>query len=92
VNSSELIKGVIDLRSSIVRIVGMRIEFNLGKVECKQFTVGGASRLMSKLFDGIFKRSERVTMRNELSVAVRKYVLLVGMSPAMMAFDVVGRK
>lgn len=38
-NAPEFIKGVINLRGTIVPIVDMRIKFNLGKVEYDQFTV-----------------------------------------------------
>ena len=38
-NSPEFIKGVINLRGTIVPIVDMRIKFNLGSAEYNQFTV-----------------------------------------------------
>lgn len=38
-NAPEFIKGVINLRGTIVPIVDMRIKFNLGNVEYDQFTV-----------------------------------------------------
>src|SRR5574343_2094467 len=38
-NSPSFLKGVINLRGTIVPIVDMRIKFNLGKVEYDQFTV-----------------------------------------------------
>ena len=38
-NAPEFIKGVINLRGTIVPIVDMRIKFNLGNVEYNQFTV-----------------------------------------------------
>ena len=38
-NAPEFIKGVINLRGTIVPIVDLRIKFNLGSVEYNQFTV-----------------------------------------------------
>ncbi|MDQ5888275.1 MAG: purine-binding chemotaxis protein CheW [Pseudomonadota bacterium] len=38
-NSPSFLKGVINLRGTIVPIVDMRIKFNLGNVEYNQFTV-----------------------------------------------------
>lgn len=38
-NAPEFIKGVVNLRGTIVPIVDMRIKFNLGKVEYDQFTI-----------------------------------------------------
>lgn len=38
-NAPDFIKGVINLRGTIVPIVDMRIKFNLGKVDYDQFTV-----------------------------------------------------
>jgi purine-binding chemotaxis protein CheW len=38
-NTPEFIKGVVNLRGTIVPIVDMRIKFNLGSVEYNQFTV-----------------------------------------------------
>jgi purine-binding chemotaxis protein CheW len=38
-NAPEFIKGVVNLRGTIVPIVDMRIKFNLGSVEYNQFTV-----------------------------------------------------
>ncbi len=38
-NAPEFIKGVVNLRGTIVPIVDMRIKFNLGEVDYTQFTV-----------------------------------------------------
>jgi purine-binding chemotaxis protein CheW len=38
-NTPEFIKGVVNLRGTIVPIVDLRIKFNLGSVEYNQFTV-----------------------------------------------------
>ena len=38
-NTPAFIKGVVNLRGKIVPIVDLRIKFNLGQVECNEFTV-----------------------------------------------------
>jgi purine-binding chemotaxis protein CheW len=56
-NSPEYIKGVINLRGTIVPIVDMRIKFNLGKVEYNQFTVviilNVAGRMVGMVVDSV---------------------------------------
>lgn len=56
-NTPGFIKGVINLRGTIVPIVDLRIRFNLGKIEYNEFTVviilnvGG--RIMGIVVDGV---------------------------------------
>ena len=56
-NSPDYIKGVINLRGSIVPIVDMRIRFSLGRVEYNQFTVviilNLAERLVGMVVDAV---------------------------------------
>ncbi len=56
-NAPEFIKGVINLRGSIVPIVDLRIKFKLGKVEYDQFTVviilNVAKRVVGIVVDGV---------------------------------------
>ena len=56
-NAPEYIKGVVNLRGTIVPIVDMRIKFNLGKVEYNQFTVviilNVADRVVGMVVDGV---------------------------------------
>ncbi len=56
-NTPEFIKGVINLRGTIVPIVDMRIKFNLGNVEYNQFTVviilNIAHRVVGIVVDGV---------------------------------------
>jgi purine-binding chemotaxis protein CheW len=56
-NSPEYIKGVINLRGTIVPIVDMRIKFNLGNVEYNQFTVviilNVAGRMVGMVVDSV---------------------------------------
>lgn len=56
-NSPSFLKGVINLRGTIVPIVDMRIKFNLGKVEYNQFTVviilNVAKRVVGMVVDAV---------------------------------------
>lgn len=56
-NSPAFLKGVINLRGTIVPIVDMRIKFNLGKVEYNQFTVviilNVAKRVVGMVVDAV---------------------------------------
>ncbi len=56
-NSPPFLKGVINLRGTIVPIVDMRIKFNLGKVEYDQFTVviilNVAKRVVGMVVDAV---------------------------------------
>ena len=56
-NSPEFIKGVVNLRGTIVPIVDMRIKFNLGNVEYNQFTVviilNVAGRVVGMVVDSV---------------------------------------
>ena len=56
-NTPEFIKGVINLRGTIVPIVDMRIKFKLGNVEYNQFTVviilNIGSRVVGMVVDGV---------------------------------------
>lgn len=56
-NTPEFIKGVVNLRGTIVPIVDMRIKFNLGKAEYNQFTVviilNVAGRVVGMVVDGV---------------------------------------
>jgi len=56
-NTPEFIKGVINLRGTIVPIVDMRIKFNLGRAEYDQFTVvivlNLANRVVGMVVDSV---------------------------------------
>jgi len=56
-NAPDYIKGVINLRGTIVPIVDMRIRFNLGKAEYNQFTVviilNVAGRVVGMVVDSV---------------------------------------
>jgi purine-binding chemotaxis protein CheW len=56
-NSPEFIKGVVNLRGTIVPIVDMRIKFNLGKAEYNEFTVviilNVAGRVVGMVVDSV---------------------------------------
>ena len=56
-NAPEFIKGVVDLRGTIVPIVDMRIKFNLGEVDYTQFTVviilNVAGRVVGMVVDSV---------------------------------------
>lgn len=56
-NTPEFIKGVINLRGTIVPIIDMRIKFKLGNVEYDQFTVviilNIANRVVGMVVDGV---------------------------------------
>ncbi len=56
-NTPEFIKGVINLRGTIVPIVDLRIRFNLGKVEYNDFTVviilNVSDRVVGIVVDGV---------------------------------------
>lgn len=65
-NTPEFIKGVINLRGTIVPIVDMRIKFKLGNVEYNQFTVviilNIANRVVGIVVDGV---SDVITLSAE---------------------------
>ena len=56
-NTPDFIKGVINLRGTIVPIIDMRIKFHLGNVEYDQFTVviilNIANRVVGMVVDGV---------------------------------------
>jgi purine-binding chemotaxis protein CheW len=56
-NAPEFIKGVVNLRGTIVPIVDMRIKFNLGSPEYNEFTVviilNVAGRVVGMVVDGV---------------------------------------
>lgn len=56
-NTPDFIKGVINLRGTIVPIVDLRIRFNLGKVEYDEFTVviilNVSDRVLGIVVDGV---------------------------------------
>lgn len=56
-NAPEFIKGVVNLRGTIVPIVDMRIKFNLGEVDYTQFTVviilNVAGRVVGMVVDSV---------------------------------------
>ena len=70
-NTPEFIKGVINLRGTIVPIIDLRIRFNLGKIEYNQFTVviilnlGG--RIAGIVVDGV---SDVITLKQDQINAV----------------------
>lgn len=65
-NAPEFIKGVVNLRGTIVPIVDMRIKFNLGTVEYNQFTVviilTIGERVVGMVVDGV---SDVITLNAE---------------------------
>lgn len=65
-NAPKFIKGVVNLRGTIVPIVDLRIKFNLGKVEYDQFTVviilNVAGRVIGMVVDGV---SDVLTLNEE---------------------------
>jgi len=65
-NTPEFIKGVINLRGTIVPIVDLRIKFNLGKVEYDAFTVVIIlmvhDRVVGIVVDGV---SDVITLQND---------------------------
>lgn len=65
-NTPSFIKGVINLRGTIVPIVDMRIKFGLGHVEYNQFTVviilNVAKRVVGMVVDGV---SDVITLEAE---------------------------
>jgi len=65
-NAPDYIKGVINLRGTIVPIVDMRIKFKLGKVEYNQFTVviilSVAGRMVGMVVDSV---SDVITLASE---------------------------
>ena len=65
-NTSEFIKGVINLRGVIVPIIDMRIRFNLGNVVYNQTTVviilNVAKRIVGMVVDGV---SDVITLTSE---------------------------
>ncbi|MCB6182764.1 chemotaxis protein CheW [Leeia sp. TBRC 13508] len=65
-NSPEFIKGVINLRGTIVPIVDLRIKFHLGNVTYNQFTVviilNIANRVVGIVVDGV---SDVITLASE---------------------------
>jgi purine-binding chemotaxis protein CheW len=65
-NAPDYIKGVVNLRGTIVPIVDMRIKFNLGTVEYNQFTVviilNVADRVVGMVVDGV---SDVITLSAE---------------------------
>lgn len=65
-NAPEFIKGVINLRGTIVPIVDMRIKFNLGNVQYNQFTVvivlNIGQRVVGMVVDGV---SDVITLSPE---------------------------
>jgi len=65
-NAPEFIKGVVNLRGTIVPVVDMRIKFNLGNVEYNQFTVviilNLAGRVVGMVVDSV---SDVITLAAE---------------------------
>ena len=65
-NAPEFIKGVVNLRGTIVPVVDMRIKFNLGNVEYNQFTVviilSLAGRVVGMVVDSV---SDVITLSAE---------------------------
>jgi purine-binding chemotaxis protein CheW len=65
-NAPEFIKGVVNLRGTIVPVVDMRIKFNLGNVEYNQFTVviilNLAGRVVGMVVDSV---SDVITLSAE---------------------------
>lgn len=65
-NAPEFLKGVVNLRGTIVPVVDMRIKFNLGNVEYNQFTVviilNLAGRIVGMVVDSV---SDVITLASE---------------------------
>lgn len=66
VNAPDFIKGVVNLRGTIVPIIDMRIKFNLGNVDYNDFTVviilNVAGRVIGMVVDSV---SDVITLTNE---------------------------
>ena len=73
-NTSEFIKGVINLRGVIVPIIDMRIKFNLGNVVYNQLTVviilNIAKRVVGMVVDGV---SDVITLKSEQIMAAPEF-------------------
>ena len=86
-NTSEFIKGVINLRGVIVPIIDMRIKFNLGNVVYNQLTVviilNVAKRVVGMVVDGVSDvitlTSEQIKAAPEFSAALdTQYIVGLG--------------
>lgn len=86
-NAPDFIKGVINLRGTIVPIVDLRIKFNLGKVEYDQFTVviilNLSSRIVGVVVDSVSDvltlQAEQIRPAPEFGSAVdTRYVMGIG--------------
>ena len=86
-NTSEFIKGVINLRGVIVPIIDMRIKFNLGNVVYNQLTVviilNVAKRVVGMVVDGVSDvitlTSEQIKAAPEFSAALdTRYIVGLG--------------
>ncbi len=86
-NTSEFLKGVINLRGTIVPVVDMRIKFSLGKVEYNQFTVmiilklteQVAAIVVDKVSDVITLTPEQIRPTPDFSSSFNaKYILGLG--------------
>lgn len=86
-NTPDFIKGVINLRGTIVPIVDLRIKFNLGNVEYDQFTVVIILNLHGRIVgivvdsvsDVLTLESEQIRAAPELSSALdTRYIVGLG--------------
>ena len=86
-NTSEFIKGVVNLRGIIVPIIDMRIKFNLGNVVYNQLTVviilNVAKRVVGMVVDGVSDvitlTSEQIKAAPEFSAAMdTRYIMGLG--------------
>lgn len=86
-NTPPFIKGVINLRGTIVPIVDLRIKFNLGKIEYDQFTVviilNIGNRVVGVVVDGVSDvltlSAEQIKAAPNLSAALDTgYILGLG--------------
>ena len=86
-NTSDFIKGVINLRGIIVPIIDMRIKFNLGNVVYNQLTVviilNVAKRVVGMVVDGVSDvitlTSEQIKAAPEFSAAMdTRYIVGLG--------------
>lgn len=86
-NTSEFIKGVINLRGVIVPIIDMRIKFNLGNIVYNQLTVvivlNVAKRVVGMVVDGVSDvitlTAEQIKTPPEFSAALdTRYIIGLG--------------
>ena len=85
-NTPEFIKGVVNLRGTIVPIVDLRIKFNLGSVEYNQFTVVIILNVRSRVV-GIVVDSVSDDYITGLGTVAERMLILVDIEKLMTSRD-----